>query len=506
MPKPHRPNSHRLRSGLTVCVLALAGCTVGPNFTRPTPTAPDDWTSWRSGDDSLHAPVAAAPALQADWWHAFHDPVLDALEERAFAASLDLRTAALHYAEARTRGDTTAAQHGPQVDLNGSATRQRQSESGASTRLLDAIGGTDGQNRDRLARLLAQPYTLYQAGFDASWELDLWGHVRRSIEAAQADTAQQAALLDLARLSLASEVARNYFELRTTQEQIRLMREDISALTERLALMNAHVRAGALDHLGLEQERAQLDALRAQLPGLLAQEGAGANQIALLLGEHPGALRDALRPVAGPTRAALPVLALGLPSEVARRRPDIRAAEARLHSATASIGIATADLYPSIRLGAHFGYESYLSNEFADWGSRSWSIGPSLSLPIFDHGRRKSVVQLRELQQQEAAVNYHQTVLKAWQEIDDALNRYSAEQQKFEALQHQVAAARQAHELAQARYDGGITDFMTVLDSQRSYLQARRDLASSRGRLDIDFVAINKALGNVPGDSPAQAH
>lgn len=490
-----------LRPGAALCVLAaaLAGCAVGPDFHAPAAPHPDDWTRWRSGDASLIAQTGAADAaLPAEWWRAFGDPVLDRLQERAVAASPDLRTAALRFAQARAQRDATAAQRGPTVDLNGGMTRQRQSEYAAGTRMLDAVGG--GANRDELAEFLAEPHTVRQAGFDASWELDLWGRIRRSIEAADADVARQAALLDLARLSLASELARHYFELRTTQDQARLTREDVAALQERVALLEAQTRSGLIDHLALEQQRTELSATEARLPELLAQESASANRIALLLGEHPGALRDTLQPLAPAAHAALPDLALGVPSEVARRRPDIRAAEARLRNATASIGIAQAELYPSIRLGARFGYESYLGGEFAEWGSRAWSIGPSLSLPVFDHGRRKSVVQLRELQQQEAAVAYQQTVLQAWQEIDDALSGYTAERQRHEALTRRAASARQAHELARARYDGGAADFIAVLDSQRSHLLARRELSASRGRLNTAFVAVNKALGNGPGD------
>ena len=201
----------------------------------------------------------------------------------------------------------------------------------------------------------------------------------------------------------------------------------------------------------------------------------------------------------------MPDLALGLPSEVARRRPDIRAAEARLHRATANIGVAQADLYPSIRLGAHLGLESYLSGEFADWGSRAWSIGPSLSLPLFDHGRRKSVVQLRKLEQQEAAVDFQQTVLRAWQEIDDALNAYTAERQQARQLAERARSAGDATAGAGA-LRGRAVDYTVALDSQRRYLQARRDLAASVGRLATRYVTINKAIGNVPRDaSPASA-
>jgi len=482
--------------------LALSGCTVGPDFVKPAPQAPDDWTSWRSSDDSLHMSALANSALPSDWWHAFNDPVLDWLEQHAFEASPDLLTAALRFAQARTQRATTAAQRGPDVTASGSVNRQRQSEYGAGTRLIDAVAGPT--NREDLVQVLSEPFTLYQAGFDASWELDLWGRVRRSIEAADADVARQAALLDLARLTLASDVARNYFELRTTQRQIRLTRKDITTLQDRLTLLEAQVLGGTANHLSLEQQRAELSALKAQLPDLLAQEGISINQLALLLGERPGALRQELSAPITDIPTALPDLTLGLPSEVALRRPDIRAAEARLHSATASIGIAKADLYPSIRLGAKFGYESYLSGEFSDWGSRTWSIGPSLNLPIFDNGRRKSVVQLRELQQQEAAVNYQQTVLKAWQEIDDALSGYTAEQQRLIELQHRMHAAQQAYELAQARYDGGVTDFTTVLDTQRGYLAARRDLVMSQGQLNNRFVLVNKTLGNIPTDPASQ--
>lgn len=482
---------------MAACALAqalvLTGCAVGPDFVRPSPAVPDDWTSWRSGDVSLRIPTEATQALPAQWWQAFNDATLDALQRRAFDASPDLRTAALRFAQARAQRSTVAAQHGPEVNASGSATRQRQSEHGASTRMIGILGAAPNLNE-----LLAEPFTLYQAGFDASWELDLWGRVRRSVEAADADVDLQAALLDLARLSLASDVARNYFELRTAQRQIRLMREDIAALEGRAALLQARVESGVLDHTDLQRQRAELAALKAQLPPLLAQEAASANQIALLLGERPGALQAELAPRDTNAPAALPDLAIGLPSEVALRRPDIRAAEARLHGAVASIGVARADLYPSIRLGAKFGFESSLSGEFSDWGGRTWSVGPSLNLPIFDHGRRKATVQLRELQQQEAAVNYQRTVLKAWQEIDDALSAYSAEQQQAQELQIRNDAAIDAYQLAQARYDGGITDFTAVLDAQRGYLQARRDLVGSEGRLSTRYVTVNKAIGNAP--------
>jgi NodT family efflux transporter outer membrane factor (OMF) lipoprotein len=489
------PRARLAATPILILVLTLGGCAAtGPDFVKPTPPAPDDWSSWRSGDLSLRAPVGATPTLPDRWWEAFGDPVLNELQRQAVLGSPDLQTAAVRFMQARVQRDTQAAQEMPDIGFNAQATRLRTSDWGAGTRLIDILG----LPREQLVPLLVGPYSLYQAGFDMSWELDFWGRVRRSVEAADADMAHQAALLDLARLGLASEVARHYLDLRTTQRQIRLAKEDEAMLQERLDLLDAQVRGGLINHLNLERQRTELAAVKAQIPPLLAQEATSANQIALLVGKHPGELRDMLGAGEPQSPKALPDLSMGLPSELALRRPDIRSAEARLHQATAQIGVAQADLYPSIRINASFGLESYLGSEFANWGSRSWSVGPVLDLPLFDGGRRKSVVHLRELQQQEAAIDYHRTVLQAWQEIDDALNGYVSERQQGEALSARVESARDAYQLAQARYDGGIEDFTTVLDAQRVFLQTRRDLVASEGRLGVRYVTLNKALGNGP--------
>jgi NodT family efflux transporter outer membrane factor (OMF) lipoprotein len=438
------------------------------------------------------------------------DPVLDELERRAVAASPDLRTAALHFAQARVQRGVTAAQAGPQVNGTAGATRQRQSEVGASTRMLDVIGGAAG-NRDQLVSLLSEPFNLYQAGFDASWELDLWGRVRHAIEAADADVATQAALLEQARMTLASDVARHYIELRTAQRQQDVLSRDIAAQQERLSLLQARANAGALAELDLARQHGDLEASRAQIPPLLAQQAASIGQIELLLGEHPGAL-NALLAKAAPEAdvadvadvAALPALALGLPSEVAQRRPDIQAAEAKLRAATANIGVAKADLYPSIKLGGHFGFESTADSKFGSWGSRTWTVGPSLDLPIFDHGRRLRVVQLRELQQQEAAVAYQRTVMAAWHEIDDALNGYAAESEQLSSLKARDLNNRESLKLALARYEGGTVDYTAVLDGQRGVLQSQRDVTASEGRLLQRFAALNKAIAAPPKGEAAR--
>lgn len=472
----------------------LTACVMGPNFRAPETAAPADWSSWRSGDSSLIGQSGQGPVMPANWWTAFGDPVLDRLVEQALAASPDVETAALHYAQARVHAEGASAGAVPQVNVAVAVSRDRQSENGASTRLFDALGA----DRDALAKFLSQPYTLYRGGFDAGWELDLWGKVRRSVEQARAKVSEQHALLHLARLSVVSEVAQAYTDLRTIQRQIRMSAADIAMLEDRARLISARVSGGLADHSDLERDSAELNARRAGLPALRAQEAEQINRIGILLGRRPGELNADLAPVAEPMQPRLPDLSLGLPSQVALNRPDVRAALFRLHGATANIGIATADLYPSIRLGGGFNLESYRSRNLFDWGSRSWSIGPSLDLPLFDGGRRRAVVKLSKLEARESAVEYQRCVIKAWQEIDDALSGYTAELQQHRDLLARDHNTLNALELVEARYKAGQINYLPVIDARRARLQAQRDLSDNDGRMRMRFVAINKAIGNAP--------
>ncbi|AOB33340.1 RND transporter [Bordetella sp. H567] len=480
----------------------LAGCAVGPDYQAPTAQSPASWQDWRSGQytgEPGATPETKAPPEQ--WWTLFDDATLNQLQTRAAQASPDLRTAALRFAQSRMRRITVAAQRGPTLDGTAAATRQRQSEYSAGTRLAGAVAPA---NRQELISVLSSPFTLYQGGFDASWELDLWGRVRRSIESADADVGNAAALLDEVRLAVASELARDYFELRLTQQQRDLVEQDVAAAGDSLGLLQARARGGLIDELDVSRQRSLLADLQARIPGLHAQETALINQIGLLVDARPGELTRTLAPPAPAPLATLPAhlpdLSLGLPSQVALRRPDIRAAEARLHAATADIGVAVADLYPRITLGATFGFESFEGARFGEWGTRTWSVGPSLSVPLFDQGRRRATIVLRELAQQEAAVAYQQTVLKAWQEIDDALTGYDAERGRNTRLRTKEEASHEAYELARARYTRGLTDFLVELDAQRTWIQARRDLSDSNHQLFLRLIAVYKAVGGGDGE------
>lgn len=477
-----------------MAAMTLADCALGPEFEPATPDAPVDFSAWHGGSPDLIDPRqrdASATALPAGW-KMFGDPVLDALEAQALAANQDLQTAALRFAQSRMQRQAAEAQRGPQLNAQAAAARQRQSEFGESTRLIDAL---NPGNRSALIDVLSEPHTLYQAGFDASWEIDMWGRVRRSVEAADANIAAAQAMLAQVQLSVQAELARHYFELRSAQRLIRIARAEIAAAGETLELVKARADGGLTTDLDVARQNAQTADLRSRLPPLISQEAQAVNQITLLVGERPGALQAQLAARAEDAASALPDLSLGLPSDVALRRPDIQRAQAQLHAATAGIGVAMADLYPRITLGANFGLESAGAGNFGEWGSRRWSVGPSLQLPIFDNGRRRATVTLRELQQQEAAVAYQQTVLKAWHEIDDALSAYTAERQRNLQLAEKERSSRDALQLARVRYDNGLTDFLVELDAQRTLLQAQREHADSTGRLALGLVAVTKALG-----------
>ncbi|MGD9597119.1 MAG: efflux transporter outer membrane subunit [Steroidobacteraceae bacterium] len=471
-------------------VLALSACAVGPDYVPPVPALPEAWS---------------APQLQghvpwpARWWETFDDPVLDALEARATAASPDLATAALRFAQSRVERRITASRRAPQLNAGADAARQRQSEHGASVRMIDAIAPP--ATRDDLVQLLSEPFNLYQAGFDAGWELDLWGRVRRSVEAADARVAAAQAALDGVRLALQAEVARNYFELRGVQRQLAIARADLAAAEEYRALLQSRADGGVASDFDATRQRAQVADLRARLPQLTIAEAEAGSRLARLLGEPPGALQTELAPresdgsSQGAMRIGFPDLAAGLPATLAARRPDIRAAEARLHAATASIGIAVADLYPRIVLGGRAGTEATAASEFGDWGARQWSVGVSLDLPVFDLGRRRGIVTLRRLEQQEAAIAWRTTVLAAWHEVDTALEAYEAARERERALGEREAAASDARALAHARYENGLTSFLDDLDAQRVMLAARREYADSHTALANRLVMLYKALG-----------
>ena len=470
-------------------MVCAAACSVGPSFEEPTAQLPERWDE--NGERDLAEQISQAQA-DSEWWREFGDPLLTDLIERARESNLDLRSAALKMAQARAQRDAVAGQRAPSVAANASYRRQRLSELGTGTRLVDAIG-IPGE-RDRIIDALSEQHDVYQFGFDAAWELDLWGRLSRAVESADAAFEASTADLEGARVSVIGEVARAYVELRGVQEQLRIARDDLRASEDLLELTRLRAEGGLVSELDVIAQQAQLAQSRARVPELEQQETLLLDQLAFLLGQAPGALRSEL--TAAVSRPSPPArLSMGIPSELARRRPDIRAAEARLRAATAEVGIAVADLYPRITLMGGFLFESLRAADLGEWGARQWSVGPSLSLPLFDGGRRRAVVELRELQQQEAAVHYRRTVLAAWHEIDTTLEVYVRERRRNEELAAAVEASREAYEIAMTRYRHGMSDYLIPLDAQRTMFQAERALSASDTLLTARAVALYKALG-----------
>ncbi len=475
-------------------LLPLAGCvSVGPDFEPPDPLLPSVSFIGKPGPPAVanhtravSAKVDASPVDPA-WWAAFRDPILTSLAGRVAAANLDVNTATHKLAESRSQFGVVASAALPAINGNASYQRELFSQNG-----LVSLGN---QFAPPGRSFVVPPISIYQVGFDASWELDLWGHVRRQIEAAGAQA--EAAEIDRrgVLVSTLAELARDYIQLRGVQAQIAITKENLNTANDILQLTKTRAARGVTTQLDVENAAAEAASIRAQLPDLENQESMEINALSLLLDEPPGSLRSALAQ-AKPIPPAPPRVPLGIASELARRRPDIREAEAQLHAATADIGVAVADFYPSVKLnGTNVEFNALDLKDLWKGSSLQYVLGPSLSIPIFEGGRLKSTLQLRETQQQEAAITYHKTVLQAWHEVVNALVAYRTEQQRRARLKDQVDHSRRALALSRARYNTGVIDFITVLDAERTLLQAELQHAQSTTNVSTNLVQLYKALG-----------
>jgi NodT family efflux transporter outer membrane factor (OMF) lipoprotein len=478
---------------------ALAGCTVGDDFKRPDWASP---TSWFSGPKEPVKPPPSLPVaepIDADWWTLFHDPVLTGLERRVAAENLDVKVAGIRLTESRAQlGVARSAQF---ATLNGNASyvRQQASNNGIFAVIPSAAGasganGASGNSTGGVQGSGLQPFDLYQGGFDASWEVDLWGGVRRSVESATASTEAANEAKRSVLLSSLAEVARDYIQLRGVQTELQIARDNVRTARQSLSLTQQRAAGGVTTDLDVANASAQLRSTLSQIPTLEQQEAAAINALSLLVGQPPNALRDELETMQ-PVPPVPPRVPVGLPSELARRRPDIRQAEAQLHAATADIGVAKANFYPSLNLTGSIGLQSLQFSKAFNLNSKQYAVGPGLTIPIFQGGQLRSTLQLREAQQQEAAVNFQKTVLQAWHDVDNALTAYQAEQARRDELIQAVAENRRALSLAQSRYQLGVADFLSVLDAERSLLAAQLQLADSTTTVSSNLVALYKALG-----------
>ncbi|HSR36901.1 MAG TPA: efflux transporter outer membrane subunit [Desulfurivibrionaceae bacterium] len=440
--------------------LLATGCAVGPDFVRPTMELPATWSGaagGESGDEALRR-----------WWDGFNDPQLTSLIERAMAANLDLRKAAARVRQARASRGVAISEIGPTVDAAGSHERSRSS------------AGVVGD--------------LYQAGFDAGWEIDLFGGTRRGIEAAEAELAAAVEGKNGVLVSLSAEVARNYISLRVGQQRLAVARQNMAAQQKSVAITRQRYEAGLVNRLDLSNAEAQLATTAAQVPPLESAVRQSMHALALLLALPPATLVTDLTPEA-PVPVAAGSVPAGLPSDLLRRRPDIRKAEAALHAATARIGVATADLFPRFTLSGALSFSDTHLGSLFTWAERGWSFGPSVSWRLFETGRALANIELRKAMQEEEGLAYQQTVLVALREVEDALVAAGKEEEHRQALLAAVTANRRAVDLATRLYTAGESDFLAVVVAQRSLYAAEDALAQSTGTVATELVALYKALG-----------
>ena len=454
--------------------LFVAGCTVGPEYTRPEMDMPDTWTQSRTEGATEHGD----PNEQVRWWAGLNDPVLDSLMEQALQANRDLREAYFRIQESRANRVYAAGGRWPQVDAGASYTRSRSSENGPA--------GGSGQSMEEKG--------LYSAGFDAAWEIDLFGGIRRSVESAQA--ALEAAVDDYhgVQITLQGEVASTYVELRTIQLRIRYAEDNLRVQQRTLELTRSLFAAGRVSELDVKRAESASANTEAQVPPLKVAEIQAINRLAVLLGGFPGTLSEDLA-----TPGLIPQLselwAVGLPADLLRRRPDIRQAEHQLAAQVAQIGVAQADRYPSFSLSGTFDLQARNASDWGSWASRAYSFGPNLRWNVFNGNRVTSTIKMREAVAEQARVRYEQTVLTAVEEVENALAAHAQEQDRNAALERAAAASEQSVTLVQTLYESGLTDFQDVLDVQRTLFDQQDNLAGSRGQMVQDAIRLYKALG-----------
>ncbi|UCD36064.1 MAG: efflux transporter outer membrane subunit [Nitrospiraceae bacterium] len=455
---------------LCLVLMLVGGCAaVGPDYMRPDTPVPESWST--SFEQNLSAGMADPEEL-ARWWSSLNDPLLTSLIERAVAGNHDLRRARARIREARARRNIAAAALFPSVDAAASMTKRRSSE--------DTGGGGETD--------------LYSAGFDAAWELDLFGGVRRSVEAAGAELEASEEDLRSVLVSLIAETALNYVDLRSFQNRLSLASTNLASQEETYTITRWRFLAGLTTELDVEQARYSMEQTRAQIPLLqIGFEQAG-YRIAVILGQNPGTLRDELteeQPVPMPPDT----VAVGIPADTLRMRPDIRRAERELAAQTARVGEATADLYPKFRLSGSIGLEALSFDNLFRASSRTYGISPAFSWNVFDAGRIRENIEVQNALQEQAMIQYEQAVLAALEEVENALTAYARDQVRRGSLTEASQAAQRAEELARSQYASGLIDFQAVLTAQRSLLSLQDQLASSRADVTSDLISLYKALG-----------
>lgn len=449
--------------------LSLAGCAVGPHYKAPQPAA----VKFHAADPNLLAEVP----LDARWWNEFEDPVLDSLVSHALAANNTIRIARARLAESRAVFDERKLDRVPTVPVEGSYQYSKQQ-----------IPGFGDQRRT---------INTFRAGFDAFWEADLFGRVGHGIAAARADNQAVEADLRDVQVSVVAELARNYFELRGAQWQLAVAERSLTNQRETFRLTQLRRDAGVGEEQDVASAAARVAAIEASIPSIEFEVARAEFHLAVLTGTQPGELNADLAPRTYP--AITKVLPIGNPGELLQRRPDVRAAERRLAAATERQGVASASLFPQVSVSGFVGFLAGRGSTFFTGDSRALSVGPGLSWSAFDLGRARARVRGSSAATDEALAAYEETVLRALEETESSFASYHAEQSRLIKLNDQARESKRAADIARLRYREGVTDFLSLLDAERTQLQAEDAVAQSERDVYVAVIAMYKALGGVPG-------
>lgn len=450
---------------LIIISLFIAGCMVGPDYKKPELKTPAEFKGnkdWKIAEPADHLP-------KGKWWTIFNDPVLNDLEQQAGQANQDLQAAAARVMQARAVAGISKSDKYPDINTNPSARRAR-------TYISDGSANTG---------------TMFSLPFDLSYELDLWGRVRRSNQASQAGAQASQSDYENVRLSLQAEVARNYFRLRALDREINIVEHTTRLRNESLKLVQSRFKHGYISKLDLERAKTELASTKAEASALKKTRGELENALAVLLGKI--ASEFSLAPVLNEIK--IPEIEPSLPSKLLERRPDVARAERSVAAANAKIGVAKAAFFPTIRINGSAGYQNSEADSLLNWNSRVWSLGPNISLPIFTGGRNRANLKKAEAEYDETVANYKQTVLVAFKEAENGLSGMYHLEKQASAQNQALESAKNALEISQSQYKAGLVSYLEVVDAQRTALQTERASVQISGQQLETAAMLIKALG-----------
>ena len=470
-------------------VILLSGCLLGPEYQKPELEIPKDWGDMSVAEDPSGLPISTEGVPEVSWWQGFGNEELNQLIELALERNHDVREASYRVLEGRALALAAGAGLYPQVDLEGAYTRIRRSDN-----IL--AGPTDASPAGFQAQNFAPPgssFDLWTASMDLRWEVDMWGRIRRNMEAASSEAVALEMDQRGVTLALISDVGQAYFRLRELDEQIEIAKKNLALQKDSLSIISHRAQAGLVSDLDVKRAEVLVFQTAALIPDLRRQRAAQQHQLEVLTGHNPNTRSLESKPL----RKVLvqPTIPVGLPSELLQRRPDIMEVEETLKAANARIGEARAYFFPTVAITGTGGFRTSEFDQWFKWGSRAFSIGPSITLPIFEGYTNVARLEVAESRYHQMLEQYHQTILNAFREVADLLVALQARAEQLTSQHQEVQAAQEARELADIRYRKGLVTYLDVLDAERTVLGAELTLVQTERARLTDMVALFKAVG-----------